>query len=500
MPDSPSPFDDPFADLFGKLPDPRRRERRARLVAADAGHRSAAARRPPHATGPRRPPSRRAAREAAAQHRADRDRPAAREPPPRSPRRPRACTAPRAEPGGHGERARCGRRCPAADRVADPVVGARRHAVDHGAAAPTASGDLHGPRRSADEVLRHDLGDGRRRPKRRGAASAAGSRSASSCCSSAASPPAASGCGTPTRSRSARSWAGKSPRTTRRASRSGEALVTIDSGDTGGVDLAVALRRRRDQDARRLLRLPHRHRAEPAVRARRLPAAEADDLRGGARPRCMDPANKLENSALIREGLTVDQILTDPRRGHRHPARGLPGRRRRPCDYGVPVDERRRGGGALEGWLFPATYTFDPGVTATQVIQTLVDRTCSRSTPPACPSRIASGSSRSPRSSSARRGFETTSTRSRASSRTASIPSNQETFGKLADGLDRAVRLRRDARRHGRARRRRRSTTTTRGTRTCTPGLPIGPIANPGDVAIDAAMHPADGPGCTSSR
>ena len=30
------------------------------------------------------------------------------------------------------------------------------------------------------------------------------------------------------------------------------------------------------------------------------------------------------------------------------------------------------------------------------------------------------------------------------------------------------------------------------------PGLPVGPIANPGDVAIDAAMHPADGPGCTS--
>ncbi|HBR89506.1 MAG TPA: ABC transporter substrate-binding protein, partial [Microbacterium sp.] len=26
------------------------------------------------------------------------------------------------------------------------------------------------------------------------------------------------------------------------------------------------------------------------------------------------------------------------------------------------------------------------------------------------------------------------------------------------------------------------------------PGLPIGPIANPGDVAIDAAMHPAEGP------
>ena len=26
------------------------------------------------------------------------------------------------------------------------------------------------------------------------------------------------------------------------------------------------------------------------------------------------------------------------------------------------------------------------------------------------------------------------------------------------------------------------------------PGLPVGPIGNPGDVAINAAIHPADGP------
>jgi UPF0755 protein len=39
-----------------------------------------------------------------------------------------------------------------------------------------------------------------------------------------------------------------------------------------------------------------------------------------------------------------------------------------PADYGVNAD-------TLEGWLFPATYTFDQGVTAPQVIQTLVDRT-----------------------------------------------------------------------------------------------------------------------------
>ena len=39
-----------------------------------------------------------------------------------------------------------------------------------------------------------------------------------------------------------------------------------------------------------------------------------------------------------------------------------------PSTYGVAAD-------TLEGWLFPATYTFDPGATATDVIATLVDRT-----------------------------------------------------------------------------------------------------------------------------
>ena len=45
--------------------------------------------------------------------------------------------------------------------------------------------------------------------------------------------------------------------------------------------------------------------------------------------------------------------------------------------YGVPADPAvlAAGGQPLEGWLFPATYTFDPGVSAQQVLLTLVDRT-----------------------------------------------------------------------------------------------------------------------------
>jgi UPF0755 protein len=38
-----------------------------------------------------------------------------------------------------------------------------------------------------------------------------------------------------------------------------------------------------------------------------------------------------------------------------------------PAAYGVP-------GSTLEGWLFPATYTFEDGATAQQMLQTMVDR------------------------------------------------------------------------------------------------------------------------------
>ena len=63
MPDAPSPFDDPFADLFGKLPDPR--ERRS---SGDDAARGTAAPVTPAGTGAQgtAPLSRREAREAAA--------------------------------------------------------------------------------------------------------------------------------------------------------------------------------------------------------------------------------------------------------------------------------------------------------------------------------------------------------------------------------------------------------------------------------------------------
>ena len=90
----------------------------------------------------------------------------------------------------------------------------------------------------------------------------------------------------------------------------------------------------------------------------------------------LDPANKMENTAQLREGLTVDQSIQILSDSLGIPLEDFQAAVADPTLYGVPVNEAvvAAGGQPLEGWLFPATYTFDPGVTAQQVIQTLVNR------------------------------------------------------------------------------------------------------------------------------
>ncbi|MCI1018147.1 endolytic transglycosylase MltG [Microbacterium sp. C5A9] len=81
-----------------------------------------------------------------------------------------------------------------------------------------------------------------------------------------------------------------------------------------------------------------------------------------------DPANKLENSASVGEGATVESSLPGIAESLSIPLADLEAAVADPSAYGVTAQ-------TLEGWLFPAVYTFDPGVTAQQVIQRMVDRT-----------------------------------------------------------------------------------------------------------------------------
>ncbi|MBA8816116.1 UPF0755 protein [Microbacterium halimionae] len=193
-----------------------------------------------------------------------------------------------------------------------------------------------------------------------------------------------------------------------------------------------------------------------------------------------DPANKLENSAQLPEGLTVAQTLTRLSESTSLSLEDLNAAVANPSDYSIAAD-------SLEGWLFPATYTFEPGVTAPQVIQTLVDRTVqsldAASVPVDQRQRILTIASIIQREAGAEADFYKVSrviqNRLDDGMLLQMDSTAQYGYGEMHDGT---VSSSAEALSDDNA-----WNTYVRS------GLPAGPIANPGDAAIDAAMHPADG-------
>lgn len=200
----------------------------------------------------------------------------------------------------------------------------------------------------------------------------------------------------------------------------------------------------------------------------------------------MDPANKMENTAQLREGLTVEQSLPLLAEGTGIPLADFEAAVADPSAYGVSAD-------SLEGWLFPATYTFDPDVTAEEVVQTLVDRTISSLDDAGVPEdqrqeilTIASIIEREAR-------FEADMQKVSRVIQNRLDPDNQETFGLLQ--MDSTAQYGYGEMHDGTVSSSEEALNDPNPWNTYkNPGLPVGPIANPGDVAIDAAMHPADGP------
>ncbi|WP_243225636.1 endolytic transglycosylase MltG [Microbacterium sp. CIAB417] len=81
-----------------------------------------------------------------------------------------------------------------------------------------------------------------------------------------------------------------------------------------------------------------------------------------------NPENRMEHSVGVVEGTTLKTIVPTIAESLQLPLEDVQAATADPSAYGVEAD-------TLEGWLFPAVYTFDPGVTATQVVQAMVDRT-----------------------------------------------------------------------------------------------------------------------------
>jgi len=193
-----------------------------------------------------------------------------------------------------------------------------------------------------------------------------------------------------------------------------------------------------------------------------------------------DPANKRENTVSIREGGTIESSLPLITESIGIPLEDLQGAVADPSAYGVDADD-------LEGWLFPAVYTFDPEATAAQVIQRMVDRTResldAAGVPAADQQRILTVASiieREGRTDDFAKVSRVIQNRLDDGMKLQMDSTAQYGYGELHAGV---------------------VSTSDEAQFDDNPwntyvreGLPAGPIASPSDAAIAAAMHPADGP------
>lgn len=198
-----------------------------------------------------------------------------------------------------------------------------------------------------------------------------------------------------------------------------------------------------------------------------------------------DPANLIENSVVIPEGTTLKGALAILSQGLSIPLSEFQAAVASPAAYpGVPAEAT-----TLEGFLFPATYKFTPGVTAQAVIKIMVAKTISAMDKAGIAvenrwKRIILASiiqrEMGPSSGDAAKIARVFYNRLEAGMNLGSDVTTCYGAGLVGkdcllitqSALDDAA-----------------NPYNTRKN----PGYPIGPICNPGQVAIDAAAHPADG-------
>lgn len=150
-----------------------------------------------------------------------------------------------------------------------------------------------------------------------------------------------------------------------------EALVTIASGDLGD-DVARKLHEENvtmSFDAVWDYLLEREAAGDPVVffpgtfRLQEQMSAEA------AVAAVTDPANQLVNQVLITEGMSYEGALEQIAAATEIPIEELQAAAYDYTAFGIPAEAPN-----IEGWMFPATYQFDPGITAQDAIQITVDK------------------------------------------------------------------------------------------------------------------------------
>lgn len=196
-----------------------------------------------------------------------------------------------------------------------------------------------------------------------------------------------------------------------------------------------------------------------------------------------DEANRVTSSLLITEGTVLPDVLEDIANTTGIPLADLQAAAADPQAYGVPADAP-----TLEGYLFPATYQLDGSETAQGILQMLVTEMFSR--------LDTAGVAVDQRHNIL----------TMASIIQREAGSNPDDFYKVSrvfyNRIDQGINLQSDATvAYGTGNLH--TVWTTDAERAdagnpyntyANPGLPVGPIGAPGDRAIDAALHPVDGP------
>jgi UPF0755 protein len=477
MPENPS--DDAFADLFGKLPDPRTRE-----SAAPADPPPAAAQARGGDGAPTAPLSRREARLAGqAGTPAPASAPQAPDPA-AAPPRPAAPPMPASDAAARGTASAGAPAAPRTPRPDAPVAGARPPRTGEPAAAARAAAPAATQASALQDLFSGDVTtdsighvpppkDKRRR--RRGGWIALGIVVV------LVGGIAAGGLWTwTTYEDKIRAFMGWEPPKDYEAGKAhGEALVTIASGDTGSTISASLASAGVTKTSSAFYDMLVKAGANPTF----YPGVyklQKEMTASAALAALQDPANKLANSALLREGLTEAQILKILSDSLKIPLADFQAAVKNPAAYGVQAP-------TLEGWLFPAMYTFDPGVTAQQVVKTLVDRTVksldAAGVPQADREKILTIASIIQREAREEADF-------------------YKVSRVIQNRLDQGMMLQMDStaqygynEHKGTASSSQAALDDVNDWNTYKKvGLPIGPIASPGDKAIDAAMKPAAGP------
>lgn len=259
----------------------------------------------------------------------------------------------------------------------------------------------------------------------------------------------------------------------------GEALVTIKKGDTGSPVSTTLFKAGVTKTDRvfydYLIKSNPTATFYPGVYKLQKKMSAAEALKA-----LDDPKTRMENTVRIAEGGTVASSLPRIVDGVGIPLADLEAAVKDPSVYGVQ-------GPRLDGWLFPATYTFDPGVTAKDVIQRMVDQT-----------RVSLKNADVPDSDA-----ERVLTIASIIERESRTPDFTKVSRVIENRLSTGMRLQMDSTaQYGYGQLHAGKASTSKEAQHAQndwntyviEGLPVSPIANPGDAAIKAAMHPADGP------